>query len=252
MKLLSFDVGIKNLAYCILENKKIIKWDVVNLLEEEECDYCNIMATFKSIISDTTNYYCNKHKNQFEDIKFKLNNDNTCELCNKVSKYRYQNHYFCGIHRNTFLKSTQLIDLTKCKHLSIYDMRLRIITKLDELDLLNCETVLIESQPVMKNPIMKAIADTIYSYFLINKRDNIILKYITATNKLKIVKDSKELLKKCEQKNKYKLRKELSIKYCNDYIQKNERNYIEYFESNKKKQDDLSDCLLQALYYLQK
>ena len=39
MKILSIDVGIKNLAYCLLDidkaktDFKILKWDTINLLE---------------------------------------------------------------------------------------------------------------------------------------------------------------------------------------------------------------------------
>ena len=40
MKILSFDVGIKNLAYCLIESTNsnkfsIIKWDVINLCGSE-------------------------------------------------------------------------------------------------------------------------------------------------------------------------------------------------------------------------
>tara|TARA_B100001094_G_scaffold255282_1_gene254209 strand:+ start:1474 stop:1665 length:192 start_codon:yes stop_codon:yes gene_type:complete len=38
-KIISFDVGIKNLAYCILEKSnetfKILHWNIINILEEE-------------------------------------------------------------------------------------------------------------------------------------------------------------------------------------------------------------------------
>ena len=36
---LSFDVGIKNLAYCRLDENKVIKsWGIINLNENPECD----------------------------------------------------------------------------------------------------------------------------------------------------------------------------------------------------------------------
>ena len=47
MKLLSIDIGIKNLALCIIEcnnlDFKILFWNVINLCEEniELCNYCN-------------------------------------------------------------------------------------------------------------------------------------------------------------------------------------------------------------------
>ena len=47
MKILSIDVGMKNLAYCIVNcvNKKwdIVKWDIINLCNEKKytCIGCN-------------------------------------------------------------------------------------------------------------------------------------------------------------------------------------------------------------------
>ena len=44
MKILSIDVGIKNLAYCLFEDVdedgsfKITKWDISNIAEQEEDD----------------------------------------------------------------------------------------------------------------------------------------------------------------------------------------------------------------------
>ena len=44
MKLISFDVGIKNMAYCILsvsgEMFSIDSWDVLNLIDQEEKQPC--------------------------------------------------------------------------------------------------------------------------------------------------------------------------------------------------------------------
>ena len=40
MKIISFDVGIKNMAYCVFEldnkNCKILDWNVVNLMNDSE------------------------------------------------------------------------------------------------------------------------------------------------------------------------------------------------------------------------
>ena len=36
MKIASWDIGINNLAYCIMEDKNIIKWDVIDILEDSE------------------------------------------------------------------------------------------------------------------------------------------------------------------------------------------------------------------------
>jgi hypothetical protein len=43
MKLISYDVGIKNLAYCICDEKMtIIQWDVIDLLNiNNKCSCCD-------------------------------------------------------------------------------------------------------------------------------------------------------------------------------------------------------------------
>ena len=78
MKILSIDVGIKNLAFCLFdksltsENFKVTKWDIINLSEEEtlKCGFveknilCNKPAKFKK----DDKCYCIKHykKQQYQ------------------------------------------------------------------------------------------------------------------------------------------------------------------------------------------
>jgi hypothetical protein len=89
MRVISIDVGIKNLAYCILEgndknNYKIIQWDVINLCGSEHlCNctlkpkiikgkknkvkiepptiVCNKKASFLKLIDNIPHYYCQTH-----------------------------------------------------------------------------------------------------------------------------------------------------------------------------------------------
>lgn len=90
--LISFDVGIKNMAYCIfdisLKNEiKIIDWKTINLMNEEDKPInqvyiCNCKITTKSkkeikicgkkakyckTMNETTNYYCEKHAKENKD-----------------------------------------------------------------------------------------------------------------------------------------------------------------------------------------
>ena len=67
MKILSIDVGIKNLAFCLLERYpddnlkdndfKILKWDTINLIDQPSCNYCQKTACF----SKNQVYYCRPH-----------------------------------------------------------------------------------------------------------------------------------------------------------------------------------------------
>src|SRR3972149_3425751 len=75
MKVLSFDVGIRNLAYCLLEKTidnddvKILEWDVIDLVGEipEEVPKCDgLLKNGKECSHKCANvtdegYYCNMH-----------------------------------------------------------------------------------------------------------------------------------------------------------------------------------------------
>ena len=72
MKILSIDVGIKNLALCIIETTDAIFtikfWDVINLCEEKKICEFNI-------------------KNKKDYIQ-----------CTKEAKYHKNNHFYCKTH----------------------------------------------------------------------------------------------------------------------------------------------------------
>ena len=139
-------------------------------------------------------------------------------------------------------------------------LRIKLIEELEKKkNLLDVETVLIENQPTLRNPKMKAISSTIYDYYLIrgifdkertNSKINLV-KYMSPSNKLKLAEegDTQKLIKlKGDQAKTYNLTKSLGIKYCRKMIEKYD-NWKSYFEGTKKK-DDLADCFLQGMYYL--
>ena len=114
--------------------------------------------------------------------------------------------------------------------------------------ILDVKTVVIENQPVLKNPTMKSIQIILYSYYLINKLDqDYSIKLVPANSKLKfsITNDSIEEIKKI--KDKYQKNKKLAIEYCRDLVK--EPTWIDFFEKFKKK-DDLADSFLLIYYRL--
>ena len=162
-----------------------------------------------------------------------------------------------------------------------------LVDTLDTLPhLLNAHVVLIENQPSLINPKMKSIASTIYTYFLIrgivdkvkNESNINIVRYISPCNKLKVSADIGEqgglmiervknqpriggkktnLDTDVQQKSspptkgeKYRLTKKLAVQYCKMIVEPDEKNYT--FLCQNKKKDDLSDCLLQGIYYITK
>ena len=123
--------------------------------------------------------------------------------------------------------------------------------KFSELpQLLDTDKVIIENQPVLKNPKMKSIQMMIYSYFLFNGKcsssspiDTLIL--FSASKKLDVYKGEKI---ECNIKDKYAARKYLSIKYTHRMILPQEEALKKLLETTKK--DDLADAYMQGCYYL--
>lgn len=276
MLILSFDVGIKNLAYSIIKYNeddktiKILEWKVINLLKDvfdnqKKCDKCVKVAHFKS--KNDEFHFCKKHKKnidkekplQLEKFDKKLDK---CSLdkCKKKVKYLCNGKKICASHKVLLLKEynqnykLQKIKVLNCKNYPINDLLIKIINIFDErfLHFLLVDIVLIELQPVLKGPRMKTISNHIYSYFLINGVCNSKLNmnnvyYINASNKLKFVKENTIV-----ETKKYKNRKKTAILntiYVLDILDNKEITNL--FNLSKKK-DDLSDCFLQCLYFLEK
>jgi len=288
MKVLSWDVGIINLAYCLIdfesESKwKILDWGIINLTDREKikCTICKKNPTFSQTINGETKYYCKVHAKKvdqkssnfevfFKEIDKEENNNCSClvkkKQCIKKVKYKFNNNYYCNTHAKSEYK--KIVNSYKLKKLSkksvgsmtIDVLRIKLIEELEKrTNLLSVEIVLIENQPTLRNPKMKAISSTIYDYYLIRglfdkERTNsniTLVKYMSPSNKLKLAEDgdTQKLIKlKGDQAKTYKLTKSLGIKYCRKMIEKYD-NWKSYFEGIKKK-DDLADCFLQGMYYL--
>lgn len=166
MFILSFDIGIKNLAYCYSEDDRIIKWNVIDIQGPTVTD--------------------------------------TCEICVRS---------------------------------------LDAIFKDDIID-----QVLIENQPVQKNPTMKTIQIVVYTYFIYRK----LLGNGTVRNVSFIA---------ANRKNKYTTKFDINIE-CKTKYQENKKRAIactkfivessyweEHFNKHKKK-DDLADSYLQTLAFI--
>ena len=282
MNILSFDVGIIHLAYCLFTKKDnnwfIIDWNNIDLTDREEnkCN-CGLKATF----IHNNKYYCKVHSKKceiikpFNDLFIENKSQNKCQyiikenLCNKKCSFIENNtNNYCTTHAKLQYKQlTNQYTVKPIKKSSSNDMDFdKIQVKLFEIldakkELLNADIVLIENQPSFKNPRMKSISMSLYSFFLIR---GIIDKHITnskitkvkfmaPSNKIKVINDDENnslILLKDNETKLYKLTKELGIKYCKMMI-KHLPEWYTFLEKQKKK-DDLADAFLQGAYYYDK
>ena len=235
MLILSIDVGIKNLAFCLCKkiiniednkiNIEIIDWSIINLINNNLCTAiksCKCNAKYFVNDNDIVYYFCNKHAE-----KSKYNID-------KLTKFKSNNS-----------NNISLIEIGEniIKYLDAYFNNLK---NKNNILLENINFILIENQIGPLANRMKSLQAMISMYFLFNKNNSIY--YINSSNKLK------NFIKKSTS---YKERKKLGIKITDDLISNtdakiniNNNNYWKTFFTNSSKKDDLADCFLQLIYFI--
>lgn len=264
MKLISFDIGIKNLALCIINNTikdtyKIEHWDLLNIDDEKnKCEYnnkCKGKKMYELSNDKEKKIYCNNHKNKLM-YKIEKNNTEKCDICGNETIYisKLNNKKvggWCKTHKdeNKKYKNDYKTKLIKNEKSTIENKGMILYKLLDKLDINDIDMILIENQPSMKNPVMKTISILVYSYFILRKLDNKYkyeIKLIAPSRKLKVKEESTEILENTNENKIYKTTKNLSIKYCLELISDKDKEILNKY----KKKDDLCDAFLQGYYYL--
>lgn len=259
MKLLSIDVGIKNLALCLIDLDKeneynIEKWDVINLCNEvkKTCE-CGKNASY--IFNNK--FYCKKHsKNSNKNILCKELEENKLKKIKikdlkevlKKENIPFPEDKSKSIiidYLKTYIPSQFVIPFNntiKTNDLSLIDIGINMKELLDQLyQNIKIDKVIIENQisPIANR--MKTLQGMIAQYFIMNNVINI--EFISASNKLKDFNTNKNTT--------YSERKKKGIEICEQLLVNNEclNKYLVMFVESRKK-DDLADCFLQGLWYL--
>jgi hypothetical protein len=281
MRVLSIDVGIKNLAFCLFEKNNeashftIIKWDIVNLSQEDEILICNFTdknnscdKPAKYIVSkdDNTTCFCLKHSKkqsyQIPTSELKptfINKQKIQKLIELADKYHIQ--YEKPIKKNDLLfkvneyisnKCFKEINSTNASQVDLITIGKNIKSKLNKIFPTEekIDYILIENQisPIANR--MKTIQGMIAQYFIMNNNAEHI-EFISSINKLKINSDDKEKTLKDTNSCDYKSRKKLGILKCLEFLTNDHRfsDKLDFFNNHKKK-DDLSDAFLQGLWFI--
>jgi len=303
MKILSIDIGIKNLAYVILEcdvvdNKnntndfkefkdfKIIKWDVINLCNK--LISCNQLSCSKEAKFHKDNiFYCKNHTKKTEyslptcNIKT-LHKQSVANLSKLIEQYQIKiekpiNKASLIKLLEDYLNTTcfEAIESVNANNVNLIDIGISIKNELNELfknyELSSIDQIILENQisPIANR--MKTIQGMISQYFIDCNNYNI--KFISATNKLKPftskenkyicgykdycdcdINDTKEVKEVKENKDKklsYNERKKLSIYYTKQLLEHKNMSPEHSFFIKHSKKDDLADCFLQGIYYLE-
>jgi hypothetical protein len=270
MKVLSIDVGIKNLAFCLFDKSptaqqfKITKWDIINISEQEDgakCCFieksadCNKPAKFKK----DDQCYCLKHskkqqlqipsaeqkpsfinKQKIQKL-YEIADSHNIKYESKIKKANLITLINDYINNNYF----QTIESKNASEVDLFNIGVNIKTKFNKLfeNEGTIDYVIIENQISPIATRMKTIQGMIVQYFIMSNLKVDHIEFISASNKLK----------DCDIKDKtnYSDRKKLGIAKCLGMITNDFRfnEHIDYFNKHKKK-DDLSDSFLQGIWFI--
>lgn len=263
MKLLSIDIGIKNLAFTIIEHThespdfQIIKWDILNLCSHiPNCSTCNCKKQAKFF--KMNNYYCRQHsKNSEYKIPDPKINTNNLKKQNMKTLTQYAQDNQIALEKNTgkmdLIKIVEehlnnvyldIVEIQSANNINLVDLGINLKHKFNnlfmEVDLSTIDLILLENQIGPLANRMKTIQGMIAQYFIDCNNYNI--EFMSAANKLKLFNENK--------KSTYSERKKLGIEFTRKLLEyKNMTDRCEFFNTHSKK-DDLADCLLQGIYFL--
>ena len=340
-KAIGWDIGIKNLAYCVLESQitnssensftfnkqiyNICKWEDISLVTQIESNLvtsgqvshinntltccgtkskkakskanslenesnldsqsqgstvCGKKAFYaKEELSETGTYQglCKTHFKKLKFARLPILSVKTCwaNSCSSKPVQVLKSHIFkgfCKKHINDMHKAKTHIeeDFLKINHskttakIDINQLGISLFQELNKKkeSITEPNIILLENQPVLKNPTMKSMQMFLYSYYLMNILDSNIelskkkLQCYCASKKLDMIK----YLPEDEQtnintfietvNNPYQKNKKMAIMMV-EVLLKNNAKWLEYYKSHPKK-DDLADSLLMTLHYFTK
>ena len=115
--ILSWDIGIKNMAYCLSEyknnNHKIINWGILNLYDDLPKDKIHICEGFKknkikcdrkAKFTENGKFYCGSHTKSTEPIQ-NIKECTTINCKNKVMNCHFDTKlFYCTKHSKEFEK----------------------------------------------------------------------------------------------------------------------------------------------------
>ena len=264
MKLLSIDVGIKNLAYCLFEDGVIVLWDVINLCgAPSNCSKCKKLS--KYIHSITGEHYCLKHaksssfilptadlsikkiKKMSKEKLFALTKEHTIHLkptdAKKEDILKIVLAYFDE-------KMLQTVATSSANDFDLIQLGVAM-RKAFDLNFVNHLTTI--DQIVIENQIspianrMKSLQGMIAQYFIMH--DITKIDFVSAANKLKgheITEETDTDISSYASRKKEGIRITLKLLEDTKHIQ-----WLPHFKTHKKK-DDLADAFLQGNWYIYK
>ena len=255
--IVSIDVGIKNLSFCILSRDastkiQIHSWGILDLTRDD-IDHVCCHTTKKGTCGKKSSYtiggkmyFCGTHikkcdtrcaSEDYYKAKKKINKtiiDRLCKTYNHQDKDSVLQYIF-------ETSVTKIAKLSSAAGIDIVDIGRAISSKLSTIiNKTNVHKVLIENQigPIANR--MKCVQGMIAQFFI--ERGIYDISFISSSNKLRCYDVPKKT---------YKERKQSGIEITRTIL--NDNKHLSEWEdcfNNHKKRDDLADSLLQGLWFI--
>jgi hypothetical protein len=248
MKLVSFDVGLRNLAVCILEGTnrsdlRIVHWDLIDVMAESsgfdspKCIKCKKPANWRQ----GNLYACTKHKTSGKSYtKTSLQKKTLDELKTEALKFNIQGttkkslvdalytHYSANVWKRC---------IKSCKQGSVVDLASPIADSLDSRKdvWLESDLVVFEQQPDKR---MLCVQAMMHMWFVTQGYK---VKGVSAVHKLSNMVTLQDATKT------YKGRKKTGIIHASELVPAAWKDFM----LKHPKKDDLADCFLQGLWVLE-
>jgi len=253
MKIVSFDVGLRNLSYCVLEGTsrtdvKILDWNIIDVLGEQagvgaaRCHKCSAAARYEHASEGI--FACSRHtpKKKKAPTKTALGKKSVSELQSELT--------MCGLTTDA-TKKPDLVKLLynhykqntwkKCVSSalsgSVLDQAPALIKSLDArtASWKNADLIAVENQPERR---MYAVQAMIQMYFSMKGMK---CEGVSATHKLSNIVTVDDSVRS------YRGRKNTGILHARALVPAENQ---EHFDKHKKK-DDLADSFLQGLWVME-
>ena len=253
MKLISFDVGIRNLAYCVIEGTnrsdvRILDWNIIDILGEQSgldnprCHKCVSSATWKHATEGTL--ACTKHKPKQKKkvTKSEINKQSTDELRQELQRL----HITCPTNRKTDMvtilyrharQNTWLRCVKSAFSGSVIDLAPAIVQSLDRRSAVwsGATKVCFENQPDRR---MFAVQGMLHMYFCCR---GFVCQGVSATHKLN------NIVTVDDRVDSYKGRKQTGIVHAQELVPSEWKAHM----MKHPKKDDLADSFLQGLWVME-
>jgi hypothetical protein len=253
MKILSWDVGIYNLSYCILERKtgesiiKIVDWDIVNLVDNE------LMKKNRSLLFENIPRKLQERPQLLDVDLVVIENQPSLKNPQMKSIQMILYSYFlilgkivgCGEKGDKSIGYIDKIEFCSASNkLKIYDGPPIILEEI-------CKKLPKKVKPPKKNSKINLVeVETNQDDNILDVKKEELETDIILDEDISNIDNIEEqnMTKKKKSTLAYKDKKKLAIEHAKYFVLKNNPSYIDFFNNNKKK-DDLADSYLQGLYW---